>query len=83
MIFHHTNKKIERLKDTFVIVWREIKAVNTSFIWNFENSFKKFTRREALLLLINLANLKSKTVKCFGITFSTKRSEIRAHHGAD
>jgi hypothetical protein len=53
MIFHHTQRqKIERLKDTF-IVWREIKAVNTSFIWNFENSFKKFTRREALLLLIN------------------------------
>jgi hypothetical protein len=41
-------KKIERLKDTFVIVAgaREVKAVNTSF-WNFEKLEVKILRRNA------------------------------------
>lgn len=54
-----TKKVIERLKDTFVIVAgaREIKAVNTSFIWNFEKlEIKNLQRREAMQLINQLAN---------------------------
>lgn len=54
-----SKKVIERLKDTFVIVAaaREIKAVNTSFIWNFEKlELKNLPRRDALQLIIQLAN---------------------------
>ena len=55
-----TSKKvIERLKDTFIIVAgaREIKAANTSFIWNFEKlEVKNLPRREALLLINQLAH---------------------------
>lgn len=55
-----TSKKvIERLKDTFVIVAaaREIKAVNTSFIWNFEKiEVKNLPRRDALKLIVQLTN---------------------------
>jgi hypothetical protein len=54
-----TKKVIERLKDTFVIVAgaREIKAVNTSFIWNFEKlEVKNLQRREAMQLINQLAN---------------------------
>lgn len=52
-------KVIERLKDTFIIVAgaREIKAVNTSFIWNFEKvELKNLNRRESFLLINQLAN---------------------------
>jgi integrase/recombinase XerD len=54
-----SKKVIERLKDTFVIVAaaREIKAVNTSFIWNFEKlEVKNLPRRDALQLIVQLAN---------------------------
>ena len=55
-----TSKKvIERLKDAFIIVAgaREIKAVNTSFIWNFEKlELKNLPRREAMQLINQLAN---------------------------
>ena len=54
-----SKKVIERLKDTFVIVAgaREIKAANTSFIWNFEKlEVKNLPRREALLLINQLAH---------------------------
>nr|QJS06638.1 recombinase XerC [Flavobacterium sp.] len=55
-----TSKKvIERLKDTFVIIAgaREVKAVNTSFIWNFEKlEVKNLPRREALQLIVQLSN---------------------------
>lgn len=55
-----TSKKvIERLKDTFIIVAgaREIKAVNTSFIWNFEKlEVKNLPRKDALLLINQLAS---------------------------
>ncbi|NRT13587.1 site-specific integrase [Flavobacterium sp. 14A] len=54
-----TKKVIERLKDTFVIVAgaREIKATNTSFIWNFEKlEVKNLPRRDALQLINQLAN---------------------------
>jgi hypothetical protein len=52
MIFHQSRQrqKNERiLKDTFVIVAgaREIKAVNTSFIWNFEKLEVKKARSDA------------------------------------
>lgn len=52
-------KVIERLKDTFIIVAgaREVKAVNTSFIWNFEKvELKNLNRRESFLLINQLAN---------------------------
>jgi hypothetical protein len=55
-----TSKKvIERLKDTFIIVAgaREVKAVNTSFIWNFEKvEVKNLNRRDSFLLINQLAN---------------------------
>lgn len=52
-------KVLERLKDTFIIVAaaREIKATNTSFIWNFEKiEVKNLSRKESFLLINQLAN---------------------------
>jgi len=52
-------KALERLKDCFVIVAgaREIKAVNTSFLWNFEKvELKNLNRKESFLLINQLAN---------------------------
>ena len=54
-----TKKVIERLKDTFVIVAgaREVKAVNTSFVWNFEKlEVKNLKRNEAMQLIHQLAS---------------------------
>jgi hypothetical protein len=53
--------------------------VNTSFIWNFEKLEVKIYAGAALLLINQLANnLEVQDREMFGITFSTKRSEIRA-----
>ncbi|CAA9203367.1 tyrosine-type recombinase/integrase [Flavobacterium collinsii] len=52
-------KALERLKDCFIIVAgaREIKAVNTSFLWNFEKvELKNLNRKESFLLINQLAN---------------------------
>lgn len=51
-------KVIERLKDTFVIFAgaREVKANNTSFIWNFERlDLKELNRKNALQLIQQLS----------------------------
>jgi len=52
-------KALERLKDCFIIIAgaREIKAVNTSFIWNFEKvELKNLNRKESFLLINQLSN---------------------------
>ena len=52
-------KVIERLKDCFLIVAgaREVKAVNTSFIWNFEKvELKNLNRKESFQLINQLSN---------------------------
>lgn len=54
-----SKKALERLKDCFIIVAaaREVKAVNTSFVWNFEKiEVKNLPRKEAFLLIHQLAN---------------------------
>jgi hypothetical protein len=56
----NTSKKvIERLKDTFTIIAaaREVKANNTSFIWNFERvDLKPLNRKYALQLIQQLSS---------------------------
>jgi len=56
----NTGKKvIERLKDTFTIIAsaRQLKANNTSFLWNFERlSIKSLERKYALQLINQLAS---------------------------
>ena len=52
-------KAIERMKDTFIIVCaaREIKAVNTSFLWNFERlEIKPLDRKNSLNLINQLSS---------------------------
>lgn len=52
-------KAIERLKDIFVIITaaREIKAVNTSFLWNFEKlEIKPLNRKYAIQLTQQLSS---------------------------
>lgn len=52
-------KVIERLKDSFIIIAaaREIKATNTSFIWNFERiQLKPLNRKESFQLIHQLAS---------------------------
>ena len=54
-----SKKALERLKDCFIIIAaaREVKAVNTSFVWNFEKiDVKNLPRKEAFLLIHQLAN---------------------------
>jgi hypothetical protein len=84
-INHANDKKvIERLKDT---LWsspaREIKAVNTSFGTS-RNSKLKFTRREAMQLINQLANnWKSKIGKCLESYFRPNGRKSARHHGTD
>jgi hypothetical protein len=52
-------KAIEKLKDCFIIIAgaREIKAVNTSLIWNFEKiELKNLNRRESFQLMQQMAS---------------------------
>ena len=58
-ITNSAKKVIERLKDTFVIIAgaREIKANNTSFIWNFERvDLKPLSRKYAINLIHQLSS---------------------------
>jgi hypothetical protein len=68
------------VKDTFVIVAGQGNKSGEHFFYlELRNSKLKILRREAMQLINQLANnLKSRIGKCFGIIFSTKRSEIRA-----
>lgn len=54
-ITNSAKKVIERLKDTFIIIAgaREIKANNTSFIWNFQKVELKPLNRKFAMQLIN------------------------------
>ena len=52
-------KAIEKLKDKFIIIAgaREIKATNTSFIWNFEKiELKNLARKESVQLINQLSS---------------------------
>jgi Phage integrase family len=52
-------KVVEKLKDCFVIIMgaREVKAINTSFIWNFEKiELKNLPRRDAIQLIMQLGS---------------------------
>lgn len=58
-ITNSAKKVIERLKDTFVIVAgaREVKANNTSFIWNFERvDLKPLNRKFSMQLIQQLSS---------------------------
>jgi integrase/recombinase XerD len=58
VITNTAKKVVERLKDTFVIIAgaREVKANNTSFIWNFERvDLKPLNRKFAMQLIQQLS----------------------------